>query len=116
MHCVDFAVIGVRCFFLKRLLYYFRASITSKEMRGDIGGFGAAANSAGSWQFYGSYSHAFEFSGLKFASLVGYRALGLDYSMRLWGRQGERHQCHCPSTDHRRQCAVLADAHQSAYE
>ena len=84
MHCVDFAVISVRCFFLKRLLYYFRASITSKEMRGDIGGFGAAANSAGSWQFYGGYSHAFEFSGLKFASLVGYRALGLDYSMRLW--------------------------------
>lgn len=52
------------------------------EMRGDIGGFGVGSKF--SWQFYGGYSHDFEFNGLKFAGLVGYRALNLDYSTRLW--------------------------------
>lgn len=52
------------------------------EMRGDIGGFGVGSKF--SWQFYGGYSHDFEFNGLKFAGLVGYRALSLDYSTRLW--------------------------------
>jgi hypothetical protein len=52
------------------------------EMRGDIGGFGAGSKFA--WQFYSGYSRDFEFKGYKFTSLVGYRALGLDYSTYLW--------------------------------
>jgi opacity protein-like surface antigen len=52
------------------------------ETRADIGGFGAGSKF--SWQFYGGYSHDFEFYGLKLAGLVGYRALSLDYSKRLW--------------------------------
>jgi opacity protein-like surface antigen len=52
------------------------------EMRGDIGGFGAGSKF--SWQFYGGYSHNFQFKGFNFAGLVGYRALGLDYSKYSW--------------------------------
>ncbi len=56
------------------------------EMRGDIGGFGVGSKF--SWQFYGGYSHDFEFNGMKFAGLVGYRALSVDYSTRRWdGRE-----------------------------
>lgn len=52
------------------------------EMRADIGGFGAGSKFG--WQFYGGYSRDFEFNGLKFASLIGYRALSLDYSRSAW--------------------------------
>jgi hypothetical protein len=55
------------------------------EMRGDIGGFGVGSNF--SWQTYGGWSHDFEYRGLKFASLVGYRALSIDVSKFNNGRK-----------------------------
>jgi opacity protein-like surface antigen len=55
------------------------------EMRGDIGGFGAGSKF--SWQFFGGYSADFEFNGLKVTSLIGYRALGINYAHYVDGRQ-----------------------------
>ena len=55
------------------------------ETRGDIGGFGAG--SAFSWEVYGGYAHDFEFSGLKLTSSLGYRALSVDYSKTINGRE-----------------------------
>ncbi|WP_292528201.1 outer membrane beta-barrel protein [Methylocystis sp.] len=55
------------------------------RMRGDIGGFGAGSKFG--WQFYGGYSRDFEFRGLKFTSLIGYRAVGIDYSTWANGRE-----------------------------
>ncbi|WP_428385560.1 outer membrane protein [Methylocystis sp.] len=53
--------------------------------RGDIGGFGVGSKF--SWQFYGGYSRDFDFSGLKFVGMVGYRALGVNYSTWANGEQ-----------------------------
>lgn len=55
------------------------------RIRGDIGGFGAGSKF--SWQFYGGYSRDFEFNGLKFTGLIGYRAVGIDYSTWANGRE-----------------------------
>ncbi|MCC3245936.1 outer membrane beta-barrel protein [Methylocystis sp. WRRC1] len=55
------------------------------ELRGDVGGFGAGSNF--SWQAYGGYTHDFEFEGVKLAGLIGYRALSLDYSKWVKGRE-----------------------------
>ncbi|PPD41517.1 MAG: hypothetical protein CTY15_13445 [Methylocystis sp.] len=55
------------------------------EMRGDIGGFGAGSRF--SWQAYGGYSADLEFSGVKFTTLIGYRALGVDFSKWVEGRE-----------------------------
>ncbi len=55
------------------------------EMRGDIGGFGAGSKF--SWQYYGGYTHDFEFNGMKFTGLVGYRALGLNFAKWVDGRE-----------------------------
>lgn len=55
------------------------------QVRGDIGGFGAGSKF--SWEFYGGYSRDFEFNGLKLASMIGYRALSVDYSQSSNGRQ-----------------------------
>lgn len=48
------------------------------EMRGDIGGFGAGSKF--SWQFFGGYHADFKYNNTTFTTLVGYRALGLNYS------------------------------------
>jgi hypothetical protein len=53
-------------------------------MRGDIGAFGVGSKF--SWQFYGGYNRDFEFNGLKLTSLIGYRALSVDYSTFFNGR------------------------------
>jgi opacity protein-like surface antigen len=55
------------------------------EMRGDIGGFGVGSNF--SWQTYGGWSHDFEYRGVKFAGLVGYRALSIYVSKYINGRK-----------------------------
>jgi len=55
------------------------------QMRGDVGGFGVGSKF--SWQFYGGYSRDFEFGGLKLSSLIGYRALSVDYSTFFNGRR-----------------------------
>ena len=55
------------------------------EMRGDIGGFGVG--SAFSWQTYGGWSRDYEFNGVKFAGLIGYRALSLNVSKWANGRK-----------------------------
>lgn len=55
------------------------------EMRGDIGGFGAGSKF--SWQFFGGYSADFEYGGMKLTGLLGYRALGVDYSKWVDGRE-----------------------------
>lgn len=48
------------------------------EARADIGGFGAGSKF--SWQFFGGYNHDFEVKGVQLTGLIGYRALGVDYS------------------------------------
>jgi opacity protein-like surface antigen len=55
------------------------------QMRGDIGGFGVGSKF--SWEFYGGYSHDFEFAGLNLTGTIGYRALSVDYSRFTNGRQ-----------------------------
>ncbi|WP_363351966.1 outer membrane beta-barrel protein [Methylocystis echinoides] len=55
------------------------------EMRGDIGGFGAGSKF--SWQAYGGYSADVDYKGAHFTGLVGYRALGMDFSKWVDGRQ-----------------------------
>ena len=46
--------------------------------RADIGGFGAGSKF--SWQFFGGYHADFEYKDRHFTTLIGYRALGLNYS------------------------------------
>jgi opacity protein-like surface antigen len=48
------------------------------EMRADIGGFGAGSKF--SWQVVGGYHADFDYNSTHFTTLVGYRALGLDFS------------------------------------
>lgn len=55
------------------------------EMRGDIGGFGAGSKF--SWQFFGGYNADFEVNGVKLTGLIGYRALGMDFSKWVDGRE-----------------------------
>jgi len=55
------------------------------EMRGDVGGFGVGSNF--SWQTYGGWSHDFAFQGAKFAWLIGYRALSVDVTKWINGRE-----------------------------
>jgi hypothetical protein len=47
-------------------------------VRGDIGGFGFQNNVE--WQAVGVYSYAWQFNGYQLAALIGYRALGIDYT------------------------------------
>ena len=47
-------------------------------MRGDVGGFGFQSNFQ--WQAVGVYSYAWQFTGYQLAALVGYRALGVNYT------------------------------------
>lgn len=59
----------------------FRHRFSANEeftLRGDVGGFGVGTKF--SWQVYGGYNREFEFKGYKFTSMVGYRALAIDYS------------------------------------
>jgi hypothetical protein len=46
-------------------------------LRGDVGGFGA--DSEFSWQAYAGYNRDFEFNGMKFTTMLGYRALSINY-------------------------------------
>ncbi|WP_442755182.1 outer membrane protein [Methylocystis sp. JAN1] len=55
------------------------------EMRGDIGGFGAGSKF--SWQFFGGYNTDFEVNGVKLTGLIGYRALGMNFSKWVDGRE-----------------------------
>jgi opacity protein-like surface antigen len=55
------------------------------EMRADIGGFNAGSKF--SWQFFGGYHADFDYKGAKFTTLIGYRALGVDYSK--WTYRGD---------------------------
>lgn len=45
---------------------------------GDVGGFGLQSNFG--WQALGVYSYAWQFTGYQLAALIGYRALGVNYS------------------------------------
>jgi hypothetical protein len=47
-------------------------------VRGDVGGFGFQSNFQ--WQAVGVYSYAWQFTGYQLAALIGYRALGVDYT------------------------------------
>ena len=47
-------------------------------VRGDVGGFGF--QSTFEWQAVGVYSYAWQFTGYQLAALIGYRALGVNYS------------------------------------
>ena len=47
-------------------------------VRGDIGGFGLASSLT--WQAVGAYSYAWQLHGGELAAVVGFRALGVDYS------------------------------------
>ncbi len=55
------------------------------EMRGDVGGFGVGSNF--SWQTYGGWSHDFALQGAKFAWLIGYRAISVDVTKWINGRE-----------------------------
>ena len=67
------------------------------ELRGDIGGFGVGSNF--SWQTYGGWSRDFEWNGVKFAGLIGYRALSLDVTKWANGRENGINQIlHGPVT------------------
>ena len=48
------------------------------QLRGDIGGFGVGSKF--SWQLFGGYSHDFKIWDWTITSVVGYRALSVDYS------------------------------------
>lgn len=54
-------------------------------LKADIGGFGVGSKIA--WQAAGGYTHDFEFAGMKWTSMVGYRALYADYSKGAGLRQ-----------------------------
>lgn len=47
-------------------------------VRGDVGGFGFQSNFE--WQAVAVYSYAWQFTGYQLAALIGYRALGVDYT------------------------------------
>lgn len=47
-------------------------------VRGDVGGFGLGSQFA--WQAVGAYSYAWQFSGYQIAAVIGFRALGVNYS------------------------------------
>jgi hypothetical protein len=47
-------------------------------LRGDVGGFGFQSNFE--WQALGVYSYAWQFTGYQVAALIGYRALGVNYT------------------------------------
>jgi opacity protein-like surface antigen len=47
-------------------------------LKADVGGFGAGSKF--SWQAAGGYTHDFQFAGINWTGLVGYRALYVDYS------------------------------------
>ena len=47
-------------------------------VRGDVGGFGLQSQFA--WQAVGVYSYAWQFSGYQLAGVIGYRALGVNYT------------------------------------
>jgi uncharacterized membrane protein (UPF0136 family) len=47
-------------------------------VRGDIGGFGLGSQF--SWQAVAAYSYAWQFSGYQIAAVVGFRALGVNYT------------------------------------
>jgi opacity protein-like surface antigen len=57
----------------------------SFEMRGDIGGFGAGSKF--SWQYFGGYNYDFTLAGLNLTGLIGYRALGVDFTKWVNGRE-----------------------------
>lgn len=48
-------------------------------VRGDVGGFGLGGSQF-SWQAVGAYSYAWQFTGYQIAALIGFRALGVDYT------------------------------------
>jgi hypothetical protein len=48
-------------------------------VRGDVGGFGLGGSQI-SWQAVTVYSYAWQFTGYQIAALIGFRALGVDYS------------------------------------
>lgn len=48
-------------------------------VRGDIGGFGLASSIT--WQAVGVYSYAWQFTGYEIAAVIGFRALGVNYSV-----------------------------------
>ena len=47
-------------------------------VRGDVGGFGLQSQFA--WQAVGVYSYAWQFTGYQLAGVIGYRALGVNYT------------------------------------
>jgi hypothetical protein len=47
-------------------------------VRGDVGGFGLGSQFA--WQAVAAYSYAWQFTGYQIAAVVGFRALGVNYS------------------------------------
>jgi len=47
-------------------------------LKGDVGGFGVGSKFA--WQAAGGYTHDFQFAGLNWTGMVGYRALRADYT------------------------------------
>jgi len=47
-------------------------------VKGDVGGFGVGSKF--SWQAAGGYTHDFQYAGLNWTSMIGYRALYVDYS------------------------------------
>lgn len=55
------------------------------ELRADIGGFGAGSKF--SWEFFGGYNYDFQFNGMNLTGLIGYRALGMDFTKWVDGRQ-----------------------------
>jgi len=48
------------------------------QFRGDIGGFDVGSKFG--WQAYGGYSRDFQFAGLNLTSLIGYRAVSVNYA------------------------------------
>lgn len=54
-------------------------------VKGDVGGFGAGSRF--SWQAAGGYTHDFQLAGLNWTSMIGYRALYVDYVQGPYDRQ-----------------------------
>jgi hypothetical protein len=48
-------------------------------VRGDVGGFGIGSSIT--WQAVGAYSYSWQFTGYQIAALIGFRALGVNYSV-----------------------------------
>jgi len=53
-------------------------SVATGTLDVNVGGFGLQSNFE--WQALGVYSYAWQFTGYQLAALVGYRALGMNYS------------------------------------